>query len=94
MNALITGGDYSPQSKRMILTAYLPDRTQYLLVAENVSLSKLADLKFTRYRLPLENAQVEAVKILLDESVWISSEGEGQNIPFIQKIDFNSLIKE
>ena len=78
----------------MVLTGYLPDRSQYLLVADNVSLEELSNLKFTRYRLPLKKAQVEAVKILADESIWISSEGEGLAIPFLQKIDLNSLTIE
>ena len=94
VNTLITGGDYSPKSKKMVLTGYLPDRSQYLLVADNVSLEELSSLKFTRYRLPLKKAQVEAVKILADESIWISSEGEGLAIPFLQKIDLNSLTIE
>lgn len=94
VNTLITGGDYSPKSKKMVLTGYLPDRSQYLLVADNVSLEELSNLKFTRYRLPLKKAQVEAVKILADESIWISSEGEGLAIPFLQKIDLNSLTIE
>lgn len=94
VNTLITGGDYSPKSKKMVLTGYLPDRSQYLLVADNVSLEELSNLEFTRYRLPLKKAQVEAVKILADESIWISSEGEGLAIPFLQKIDLNSLTIE
>lgn len=94
VNALITGGDYSAKSKRMALTGYLPNRSQYLLVADNFSLATIDDIEFKRYRLPLKQAQVEAVKILDNDSIWISSEGEGSAIPFLQKIDFNSLRQE
>ncbi len=48
-------------------------------------------LEIERYQLPYENAQVEGAKILLDGSVWISSEGEDSNVPFIHKIDFKQL---
>jgi hypothetical protein len=94
VNALITGGDYSAKSKRMALTGYLPNRSQYLLVADNFSLATIDDIEFKRYRLPLKQAQVEAVKILDNDSIWISSEGEGSTIPFLQKIDLNSLRQE
>ena len=94
VNALITGGDYSAKSKRMALTGYLPNRSQYLLVADNFSLATIDDIEFKRYRLPLKQAQVEAVKILDNDSIWISSEGEGSDIPFLQKIDLNSLRQE
>jgi len=94
VNALITGGDYSAKSKRMALTGYLPNRSQYLLVADNFSLATIDDIEFKRYRLPLKQAQVEAVKILDNDSIWISSEGEGSAIPFLQKIDLNSLRQE
>lgn len=94
VNALITGGDYSAKSKRMVLTGYLPDRSQYLFIADNFSLATIDDVKFKRYQLPLKQAQVEAVKILDDDSIWITSEGEGSATPFLQKIDLNSLTQE
>ena len=44
-----------------------------------------------RYPLAFENAQVEAAKILDDGTVWISSEGEDVNVPFIYQVDFDKL---
>ena len=91
VNALITGGDYDHKTKMLVLTGYLPDYTQYIFKAENFSLDKLDEVNIERYPLAFENAQVEATKILDDGSVWISSEGEEINVPFIYQVDFEKL---
>ena len=88
VNALITGGDYDAASRRLILTGYLPDYTQYIFKAENFQLKQLEEVVLERYQLPLSPAQIEAVKILEDGSVWITSEGEGANLPYLYKVDF------
>lgn len=93
VNALITGGDYDHSSKKLVLTGYLPDYTQYIFKVENFSLDNLDEIAIERYLLPFENAQVEAAKILDDGSVWISSEGESINVPFLYPIDFEQLKK-
>ena len=94
VKTLITAGDFSNKSKRMVLTGYLPDRSQYLFIAKNFSLKTLDKVIFNRYRLAFKKAQVEAIKILEDESIWISSEGEGSATPFLQKIDLTNLKQE
>ena len=91
VNALITGGDYDAASRRLILTGYLPDYTQYIFKAENFQLKQLEEVVLERYQLPLSPAQIEAVKILEDGSVWITSEGEGVNLPYLYEVDFNLL---
>lgn len=91
VNALITGGDYDHKTKKLVLTGYLPDYTQYIFIAENFSLDKLDQVNIERYTLAFKNAQVEATKILEDGSVWISSEGEDVNVPFIYQVDFKKL---
>ncbi len=94
VNALITGGDYDHKTKKLVLTGYLPDYTQYIFKSENFSPDKHATVQIERYQLPFENAQVEAAKILSDGSVWISSEGEDVNVPFIYQVDFNKLVQQ
>ena len=91
VNALITGGDYDSNSKQLVLTAYLPDYTQYIFKAENFQLDQLEDIVLERYQLPLKPAQIEAVKILDNGSVWITSEGEGSSLPYLYKVDFSNL---
>ena len=91
VNALITGGDYDAANKRLILTGYLPNYTQYIFKAENFQLNQLEEVVLERYQLPLSPAQIEAVKILDNGSVWITSEGEGANLPYLYEVDFNLL---
>lgn len=91
VNALITGGDYNAKTKMLVLTGYLPDYTQYIFKAENFSLDQLDKVNIERYPLAFDNAQVEAAKIFDDGSVWISSEGEDINVPFIYQVDFEKL---
>ena len=91
VNALITGGDYDSNSKQLVLTAYLPDYTQYIFKAENFQLDQLEDIVLERYQLPLKPAQIEAVKILDNGSVWITSEGEGSSLPYLYKVEFSNL---
>ena len=91
VNALITGGDYDAANKRLILTGYLPDYTQYIFKAENFQLNQLEEVVLERFQLPLSPAQIEAVKILDNGSVWITSEGEGANLPYLYEVDFNLL---
>ena len=91
VNALITGGDYDAANKRLILTGYLPDYTQYIFKAENFQLNQLEEVVLERYQLPLSPAQIEAVKILDNGSVWITSEGEGANLPYLYEVDFNLM---
>lgn len=91
VNALITGGDYEPTHRKLVLTGYLPDRTQYLFKGEDFRLDSLENLKLKRYALPLKNAQVEAVCFHTDGNIWISSEGEGSHQAFLLPIDFDLL---
>lgn len=91
VNTLITGGDYDADAKLLVLTGYLPDRSQYLIKAQPFALNVLDEVILEKYKLPLEKAQVEAVSIIDSSQVWISSEGEGLNIPFIKKIKFQAL---
>ena len=91
VNALITGGDFDPASQRLYLTGYLPDYTQYIFKAEDFQLDSLDMIKLTRYPLLLKNAQVEGVCVHTDGRVWISSEGEDPNKPFLLPINFNQL---
>ena len=93
INTLITGGDYHEESQRLVLTGYRPDGSNYLLKAEKFKLEQPDSIEFERFPLPFEHAQVEAVKIKKNKEVWISSEGEGHSIPFLYRIDFDSLKK-
>ena len=91
LNTLITGGDYNQETQRLVLTGYHPDSSNYLFKAEKFKLENLDSIEFNRYLLPFKHAQVEAVKIKKNKEVWISSEGEGNSIPFLYLVNFNLL---
>jgi hypothetical protein len=91
LNTLITGGDYNQETQRLVLTGYQPDSSNYLFKAEKFKLENLDSIEFNRYLLPFKHAQVEAVKIKKNKEVWISSEGEGNSIPFLYRVNFNLL---
>jgi len=49
----------------------------------------LTDLKnntFVKYKIPLERAQIEAIKIIDEKTFWVTSEDEGIGSPFMYKI--------
>ena len=91
VHCLITGGDYDVKNNRVILTGYLPDFTQYIFSLENFSTSMPENIDMKRYQLPYDNAQVEAVVIDDKGKIWISSEGETENPPFLKEIDLTTL---
>lgn len=93
INTLITGGDYDPQTKVLVLTGYRPDYSQYLLKANDFELEQIETTEFERFLIPMENAQIEAVKILENQQIWISSESEGYQIPFLSEIKISDLEK-
>ena len=93
VNALITGGDYNSLSNQVVLTGYDFDYKQYVFVLDDFDLNALDQVKISRFQLPLENAQVEAVKILDNNTLWISSEGEGYNPPFLMQLNLKILNK-
>jgi len=91
VHCLITGGDYDVKNNRVILTGYLPDFTQYIFSLENFSTSMPENIDMKRYQLPYDEAQVEAVVIDDKGKIWISSEGETENPPFLKEIDLTTL---
>lgn len=91
VDALITGGDYYSQQKQVLLTAYDFEERQYLFVLENFELNTLDQVSITRYQLPLQNAQVEAVKVTPDGKIWISSEARNFQPPFLMEVKLETL---
>ncbi len=47
-------------------------------------------MKLHRYKIPVKNAQIEAIKIINQEEFWVSSEGEEQNTPRLFRIKIES----
>ena len=90
-NALITGADYNYKTDLMVLTGYdsLIDE-QFLFKINNFTNNGYKNLKLHRYKIPVKNAQIEAIKIINQEEFWVSSESEEQNTPRLFRIKIES----
>ena len=86
VNSLITGGDYNEELSLLALVGYNLKGNQFLILFEDFSLESLAENKFKKFTIPLEQAQVEAIKIIDNTSFWITSEDEGIGSPYMYKI--------
>ena len=86
VGSLITGGDYNKENSLLALVSYNSKGEQYLILFENFELNNLENNNFTKYKIPIERAQIEAIKIIDQETFWITSEDEGVGSPFMYKI--------
>tara|TARA_B000000477_G_scaffold71785_1_gene60219 strand:- start:32 stop:904 length:873 start_codon:yes stop_codon:yes gene_type:complete len=86
VNSLITGGDYNKDMSLLALVSYNSRGNQFLILFENFNLENLAEKKFRKFKIPLERAQIEAIKIIDNNTFWITSEDEGIGSPFMYKI--------
>ena len=87
VNTLITGGDYDEDRNLLALVSYNSYGNQYLLLFENFKLKNLENNTFKKFKIPLEQAQIEAVKIIDEKTFWVTSEDEGIGSPFMYKIE-------
>ena len=86
VNSLITGGDYNKELRLLALVSYNAKGNQYLILFEDFNLKNLTEKKFLKFKIPLEPAQIEAIKIIDNKTFWITSENEGLGSPFMYKI--------
>ena len=86
VNSLITGGDYNKDMSLLALVSYNSRGNQFLILFENFNLDNLAEKKFRKFKIPLERAQIEAIKIIDNNTFWITSEDEGIGSPYMYKI--------
>ena len=86
VNSLITGGDYNKDISLLALVSYNSRGNQFLILFENFNLENLAEKKFRKFKIPIERAQIEAIKIIDDKTFWITSEDEGIGSPYMYKI--------
>ena len=86
VNSLITGGDYNKDISLLALVSYNSKGNQFLILFEDFNLENLAEKKFRKFKLPLERAQIEAIKIIDNNTFWITSEDEGIGSPYMYKV--------
>ena len=87
VNSLITGSDFNKELGLLALVSYNSKGSQYLILFEDFNLESLSDMKFKKFQIPLEKAQVEAIKIIDNKTFWITSEDEGIGSPYMYKIE-------
>lgn len=87
--SLITAADYNATLKLLALTGYNPQGEQFFYLMPEFSYKNLKKENFKKYILPLEEAQVEAVKIIDRYHFWLTSEDEGNGHPRLFKLTLN-----
>ena len=86
VNSLITGGDYNEELGLLALVSYNSRGSQYLILFEDFNLENLDEKKFRKFKIPIERAQIEAIKIINNTTFWVTSEDEGIGSPYMYKI--------
>lgn len=86
VNALITGGDYDRDLGVLALVSYSFNGEQYLILFEDFDIYNPRNNSFKKYRIPIEKAQIEAVKIISENFFWVTSEDEGLGNPYMYKL--------
>ena len=79
--------DSNKEMSLLALVSYNSRGNQFLILFEDFNLETLAEKKFRKFKLPLERAQIEAIKIIDDKTFWITSEDEGIGSPYMYKIN-------
>lgn len=89
VGSLITGADYDQKSNTLVLTGYGKDKRQYLYVIENFTFSPNPNLNINQYELDFKGAQIEAVCVIDEKTVWITSEKTRKHAAFLAKVSLN-----
>ena len=87
VNSLITGGDYDSDTGILALVSYSSKGEQYLILFEDFNIDNPRNNSYKKYRIPIERAQIEAVKIISEKQYWITSEDEGLGNPYMYKLE-------
>lgn len=86
VNSLITGADYNERLKLFALVAYNKEGEQFIYTLPNFNSKKLEELQFIKHKIPVDRAQIEAIKIINQNTFWVTSEAKGKNSPRLFKI--------
>ena len=89
VNTLITGGDYDSDTGILALVSYSSRGEQYLILFEEFNIDSTSYNSFKKYSIPIERAQIEAIKIIDNKTFWITSEDEGIGNPYMYKLKVN-----
>ena len=86
VKSLITGADYYNPTKLIALVGYTRSREQFLYTLSSFDMENLDQVKIKKIKLPLNGKQIEAIKIIDQNTFWLTSEDEGVGYPMLYKI--------
>ena len=86
VESIVTSADYDAQNRLLVLTSTSDFNEYYINKIKNFNISKLNNLKFNRYKIPIGKTQVESIKIIDKNNFWITSEAEFFGTPIMYKI--------
>ena len=76
--SIVTGADYDKKTNTLVLTSTINFDEYYILVINDFSLNN-KDNKINMYEIPISKTQVEAIKIIDENTFWITSEDESSS---------------
>ncbi len=76
--SIVTGADYDKKTNTLVLTSTINFDEYYILVVNDFSLNN-KDHKINMYEIPIGKTQVEAIKIIDENTFWITSEDESSS---------------
>ena len=77
---------YNKENNLVALVGYSFQGEQFIYTLNNFFIDDLSEAEFKRYKLPIEKAQIEAIKIINKDTFWLTSEDEGNGFPRLFKI--------
>ena len=76
--SIVTGADFDKKTNTLVLTSTINFDEYYILVVNDFSLNN-KDHKINMYEIPIGKTQVEAIKIIDENTFWITSEDESSS---------------
>ena len=84
--SIVTGADYNKNLKLLVLTSTTNFNEYFIIKIKKFKKSKIDDLKFKMYKIPIDKTQVESIKIIDKNNFLITSEAEIVGSPYLYKI--------
>ena len=78
--------NYNKENNFVALVGYIFQGDQFIYTINNLFIDDLVEAEFKRFKLPIEKAQIEAIKIIDKDTFWLTSEDEGNGYPRLFKI--------
>ena len=89
--SIVTGADYDKELNLLVLTSTFKFEVYYILKIEDFDLKNIVNNKIDTYEIPLEKTQIEAIKIINNNTFWVTSEAETFGNPMMYKLKINSV---